>query len=87
MAVFTLLPAAEHLRRTEGIGFILADGAEPASARMAAQQLIGGTSIQAFAGVPIGVQPVAIQGLPVAEPSSTTWPRVTHIGGFLEEVA
>lgn len=89
MAVYAFFPAAEHLRRSDGIGFILAEGADEASARSAAQQLVGGQSIERFTAALIGpgVQPVAVQGLPVGEPSGTTWPVLTRGGGRLNEVA
>ncbi|HEV2080602.1 MAG TPA: hypothetical protein VGR19_11990 [Allosphingosinicella sp.] len=87
MAVYAFFPAAEHLRRPDGIGFVLAEGADEAAARTVAQRLVGGTSIQGFTAALIGpgVQPVAVQGLPVGRPSGTTWPRLTRGGGPLNE--
>ena len=41
MAVFAFFPAAEHLRRPDGIGFIVAGGTDEATARTAAQKLVG----------------------------------------------
>jgi hypothetical protein len=89
MAIFAFHPASSHLRRPDGIGFILAEGADEASARAAAQQLVGGTTIAEFAAVPIapGVQPVAVQGLPVGGREGSTWPRLTRGGGFLGQAA
>lgn len=89
MAVYAFFAAAEHLRRPDGIGFILAEGADEASARAAAQQLVSGPSIASFTAALIGpgVRPVAVQGLPVGEPSCTTWPVLTRGGGRLNEVA
>jgi hypothetical protein len=89
MAIFAFYPAASHQRRSDGIGFVLAEGADEAAARNAAQALVGGTSIAEFAAVPItsGIEPVAVQGLPVGERSGSTWPKVTRGGGFLADVA
>lgn len=89
MAIYAFYPAASHLRRPDGIGFILAEGADEAAARSAAQSLVGGKSIAEFAAVQVaaGIEPVAVQGLPVGERSGTTWPRVTRGGGFLNDVA
>lgn len=85
MAIFAFYPAATHLRRSDGIGFVLAEGADVASARAAAQALVGGTSIDDFTAVAItgGVPPVAVQGLPVGVHSQTTWPTLTRGGGVL----
>jgi hypothetical protein len=85
MAIYAFFPAAEHLRRSDGMGFILAEGADQNAARTAAQQLVGGTSIEAFTAVLTapGVAPVAVQGLPVGAKSGTTWPLITRGGGFL----
>ena len=89
MAVFAFFTAAEHLRRPDGIGFIVAEGADEATARAAAQSLVGGQSIAEFTSAPIGAgaAPVAVQGLPVGTPSGATWPRLTRGGGLLNEVA
>lgn len=85
MAIFAFYPSASHLRRSDGIGFILTEGADEAAARAAAQELVGGTSIADFAVVTIapGVPAVAVQGLPVGNRSQTTWPLLTRGGGFL----
>jgi hypothetical protein len=85
MAIFAFYPAATNLRRPDGIGFVLAEGADEATARAVAQTLVGGTSIAAFTGVPItaGMEPVAVQGLPVGGRNGATWPKVTRGGGFL----
>lgn len=85
MAIYAFYPATSNLRRSDGVGFVLAEGADEASARAAAQALVGGPSIGAFAAVPIaaGVAPVAVQGLPVGAKSGATWPNVTRGGGFL----
>lgn len=89
MAIYAFFPAAEHLRRPDGIGFILAEGADEPTARAVAQKLVGGNSIAGFTAALVapGVQPVAVQGLPVGRPSGTTWPRLTRGGGTLNEVA
>ena len=89
MAVFAFFPAAEHLRRPDGIGFIISDGTDEVTARAAAQKLVSGQSIAEFTAAPIGagVAPVAVQGLPVGTPGGATWPRLTRSGGFLNEVS
>lgn len=85
MSIYAFHPVAAHLRRSDGIGFILAEGADEATARAAAQALVGGTSIAEFTAVPItpGLQPVAVQGLPVGDRGGSTWPHVTRGGGFI----
>jgi hypothetical protein len=89
MAIYAFYPAAEHLRRPDGIGFILAEGANQEAARYAAQRLVGGTSIEAFTAVLIapGVAPVAVQGLPVGGRDGSTWPQLTRGGSFLDQAA
>jgi hypothetical protein len=44
MAIFAFYPASPALRRADGIGFAMAEGADVASARSVAQALIGGAS-------------------------------------------
>lgn len=85
MPIFAFYPAATHLRRSDGIGFVLAEGADVASARASAQALVGGTSIDEFTAVAItaGVAPVAVQGAPVGARSQSTWPNMTRGGDFL----
>lgn len=85
MAIFAFYPATPNLRRPDGIGFVLAEGADQASARAVAQALVGGTSISDFTAVQIaaGIAPVAVQGVPVGARSQSTWPSVTRGGGFL----
>lgn len=85
MAIYAFYPAAEHLRRPDGIGFILAEGADAAAARVTAQQLVGGASITAFTSVLIGagMQAVAAQGLPVGAANGTVWPTLTRGGSPL----
>lgn len=85
MAIYAFYPAAEHLRRPDGIGFILAEGADDVAARVVAQQLVGGLSIAAFASVLVGagMQPVAAQGLPVGDVNGTVWPTLTRGGSPL----
>jgi hypothetical protein len=85
MAIFAFFPASPNLRRTDGIGFILAEGADATSARVVAQALVGGPSIADFTAVTIaaGLAPVAVQGVPVGAKSQSTWPTVTRGGGFV----
>lgn len=85
MAIYAFYPATEHLRRPDGIGFILAEGADTNAARLVAQQLVGGPSIASFTSVLIGagIQPVAAQGLPVGAANGTTWPKLTRGGSPL----
>lgn len=89
MAIYAFHPTIEINRRSDGIGFILAEGADEAAARAVAQALVGGRPLDGFAAIEIapGVAPVAVQGLPVGAKDGTTWPRVTRGGGFLGQVA
>lgn len=85
MAIYAFYPNATNLRRTDGIGFILAEGADEATARNVAQALVGGRSIAEFAAVLIGngIAAVAVEGPPVGNRNQTTWPQLTRGGGFL----
>jgi hypothetical protein len=85
MAIYAFYAATPDQRRSDGIGFVLAEGADEAAARAVAQSLVGGTSIAGFTAVPVaaGVEAVAVQGLPVGARSGATWPTVTRGGGFL----
>jgi hypothetical protein len=85
MAIYAFYPNAEHLRRPDGVGFILAEGADANAARAAAQALVGGPSIADFTAVVIGagVEPVAVQGLPVGSKAGNTWPRLSRGGSTL----
>lgn len=85
MAIFAFHPVAAHLRRSDGIGFVIAEGDDEATARGVAQALVGGASIENFVAVPIatGIEPVAVQGLPVGDRNGSTWPKLTRGGGFL----
>ena len=85
MAIYAFYPAARIDYRPDGIGFILAEGADAAAARSAAQTLAGGRSLADWSAVPIaaGVAPVAVQGLPVGAKSQSTWPNLTRGGNFL----
>lgn len=79
MAIFAFHPAPSD-RRADGIGFIIAEGADEAAARAAAAHLIGAPGIDNWAGVPVtaGIDPVAVQGLPVGAPDNVTWPNRTR---------
>ena len=85
MAIYAFYPAAPNLRRSDGIGFVLAEGTDESAARAVAQALVGGPSIEGFSAVEVaaGVAAVAVQGLPVGANSQATWPSVTRGGGFL----
>jgi hypothetical protein len=85
MAIYAFYPATPNLCRADGVGFVIAEGADAASARSVAQALVGGASIADFTAVQVagGIAPVAVQGLPVGAKSQSTWPNVTRGGGFL----
>lgn len=85
MAIYAFYAAAPNLRRADGIGFVLAEGTDEASARSTAQALVGGASIDEFTAVSIdaGIAPVAVQGLPVGNELQATWPTLTRGGGVL----
>lgn len=85
MAIFAFFPSTPNLRRSDGIGFVIAEGADASAARAVAQALVGGPSIADFTPVLIaaGIAPVAVQGVPVGAKSQATWPNVTRGGGFL----
>jgi len=87
MAIFAFYPSAPHLRRSDGIGFVLAEGSDVAAARASAQSLIGGSSIEEFTAVAItaGAAPVAVQGAPVGARAQSTWPTMTRGGDYLTD--
>ena len=80
MAIYAFHPINDADRRADGIGFIIAEGADEAAARAAAAHLIGAPGIEAWQGVPVtaGMDPVAVQGLPVGTPGNETWPNRTR---------
>lgn len=80
MAIFAFYPTAQAHRRADGIGFVMADGADAAAARANAAALIGAPGIEAWAAVEVtgGLDAVAVEGLPVGSPSSSTWPNRTR---------
>lgn len=79
MAIFAFHPAPSD-RRADGIGFIITEGADEAAARAVAANLVGAPGIDAWTGVPItaGMDPVAVEGLPVGTPDNGTWPDRTR---------
>ena len=54
MAVFIFHPANHADRRADGIGFVLAEGTDEASARASAAAMIGAPGIDAWSAVPVG---------------------------------
>jgi hypothetical protein len=80
MAIFAFHPTNQVDRRADGIGFIITEGADEAAARAAAAHMIGAPGIDTWAAVPIGagMDPVAVEGLPVGAPDNGTWPDRTR---------
>lgn len=80
MAIFAFHPTNQADRRADGIGFLLTEGADEASARAAAATLIGAPGIDGWTATPIGAgfDPVAVQGLPVGKPDNGSWPVRTR---------
>lgn len=80
MAIFAFHPTQQVERRADGIGFILAEGADESAARAVAAGMIGAPGINGWAAVPVaaGMNPVAVQGLPVGRPGNPTWPDRTR---------
>ena len=80
MAIFAFHPVNHADRRADGIGFILAEGADEATARAVAAHLIGAPRIDAWAAVSLGdgFAPVAVEGLPVGAVANGTWPDRTR---------
>ena len=80
MAVFIFHPANQADRRADGIGLVLAEGADEATARATAAAMIGAPGIDTWSAVPVtaGIDPVAVQGLPVGKPGNATWPDRTR---------
>lgn len=75
MAIFAFHPINDIDRRADGIGFVLTEGVDEAAARASAAQMIGALQIDGWAAVPVtaGMDPVAVQGLPVGKPGNATW--------------
>lgn len=85
MAIFIFHPANHADRRADGIGFVLAEGADEAAARASAAAMVGAPGIDAWAAVSVaaGIDPVAVQGLPVGKPNNPTWPKRTRADAAL----
>ena len=80
MAIFIFHPANQANRRADGIGFVLAEGTDQAAARASAAAMLGSPVIDGWSAVPVvaGIDPVAVQGLPVGKPGNATWPDRTR---------
>lgn len=85
MAIFAFHPANHADRRADGIGFILVEGADEATARTSAWALVGAPGIAGWSAVPVtaGIDPVAVEGLPVGAPENGTWPNRSRGNGKL----
>jgi hypothetical protein len=80
MAIFAFYPAVDAHRRADGIGFVLAEGADEAAARSATDNLIGAPGITPWTAVEVtaGLDAVAIEGMPVGARNGSTWPTRTR---------
>lgn len=80
MAIFAFHPTNHVDRRADGIGFVISEGASEGSARASAAAMLGAPGIDAWVAVTItaGIDPVAVQGLPVGKPGNATWPDRTR---------
>lgn len=80
MAIFAFHPTNHADRRADGIGFIIAEGASEGVARASAASMIGAPGIDAWTAVAVtsGIDPVAVQGLPIGKPGNATWPDRTR---------
>jgi hypothetical protein len=80
MAIFAFYPVEAVNRRADGINFAIAEGADEAAARSAAAALIGAANLSAWTAVSVeaGMDPVAVEGMPVGASDSTTWPNRTR---------
>ena len=80
MAFFAFYPAAAVHRRADGINFAVAEGVDEAAARDSASGLIGAPDIVGWTAVPVepGMDPVAVQGMPVGPHDGGTWPNRTR---------
>lgn len=87
MAIFAFYPAIDAHRRADGIGFVIAEGADEATARSAAADLIGAPGVAPWTAVEVtaGLDAVAVEGLPVGAPSGSTWPTRTRGNRALNE--
>lgn len=80
MAIFAFYPANAIDRRADGLNFAMTEGADEATARLAAATLIGASDIDNWTAVAVqtGMEPVAVEGLPVGAHDGTTWPNRTR---------
>ena len=80
MAIFAFYPAEAVNRRADGINFAIAEGANEVAARSAAAALIGAINLSAWTAVPVeaGMEPVAVEGMPVGAHDGATWPNRTR---------
>ncbi len=80
MAIYIFHPTETAHRRADGIGFVVAEGVSQSAARATAANMIGAPGIDAWAAVLVepGMDPVAVEGLPVGRPGNATWPQRTR---------
>jgi hypothetical protein len=87
MATFVFYADAEHLRRADGRNTVVAPGADEATARAAAETLLGQPGALAdFAAVQLGdaVPAFVVEGhRPVGANDQDTWPTLTRGGDRL----
>ena len=80
MAIFAFYPAEAVDRRADGLNFTIAGGSDEAAARSAAAKLIGANGLDCWTAVPIvtGMEPLAVEGLPVGAHDGEVWPNRTR---------
>ncbi|VWX56952.1 hypothetical protein [Sphingorhabdus sp. 109] len=80
MAIFAFYPVEAVNRRADGINFVIAEGVDEAAARSAASALVGASNLSVWTAVSVeaGMDPVAVEGMPVGASDSITWPTRTR---------
>ena len=86
MPTYAFFPAREDQRRSDGLNFAVAVGANAAAARAEAESLIGEPdALAAWNAVDLTSAPAAlVHGLPVGGRSQSVWPNLDRGGSYLK---
>lgn len=85
MPTYAFYPASQNQRRSDGLNFAVAVGANANAARAVAESLIGEPdTLAAWSAVDLTSAPAAfVHGLPVGGRSQSVWPNLDRGGGYL----
>jgi hypothetical protein len=85
MPTYAFYPASENQRRSDGLNFAIAAGADASAARAVAEALLGEPdALAAWSAVDLTSAPAAFaHGLPVGARSQSVWPSLDRGGSYL----